>query len=278
MSQLNDISLVAQVVVFKNTRAFDQLVQKYQSPVRRFFLHLTCGDSELSDDLAQDTFIKAYTNLASFRNLSSFSTWLYRIAYNIFYDYIRSRKEMADLDTREVDAVNCTEQANIGQTMDVYQSLKSLKEVERTCITLFYMEDVSIDKIAGITGIPAGTVKSHLSRGKETVMTEIDNDKLLKDFFAENKREIADNGFSRRVMHHLPDRSNRLARLWTVFVMAVGATLFVTLGGLEAVWETLKDVLIGMINHGATSLDPKSIIIATVVLLFMAGRKVVSMA
>ena len=40
-------------------------------------------------------------------------------------------------------------------------------------------------------------------------MTEIDNDKLLKDFFAENKREIADNGFSRRVMHHLPDRSNR---------------------------------------------------------------------
>ena len=66
MSQLNDISLVAQVVVFRNTRAFDQLVGKYQSSVRRFFLHLTCGDSELSDDLAQDTFIKAYTNLASF--------------------------------------------------------------------------------------------------------------------------------------------------------------------------------------------------------------------
>lgn len=74
MSQLNDISLVAQVVVFKNTRAFDQLVEKYQSPIRRFFLNLTCGDSELSDDLAQDTFIKAYTNIASFRNLSSFST------------------------------------------------------------------------------------------------------------------------------------------------------------------------------------------------------------
>ena len=71
MSQLNDISLVAQVVVFRNTRAFDQLVRKYQSPVRRFFLHQTCGDSELSDDLAQDTFIKAYTNIASFKNLSN---------------------------------------------------------------------------------------------------------------------------------------------------------------------------------------------------------------
>lgn len=171
MSQLNDISLVAQVVVFKNTRAFDQLVHKYQSPIRRFFLNLTCGDSELSDDLAQDTFIKAYTNIASFRNLSSFSTWLYRIAYNIFYDYIRSRKETADLDTREIDAINCVEQENVGQRMDIYQSLKTLKEAERTCVTLFYMEDVSIDKIAGITGMPVGTVKSHLSRGKEKIAT-----------------------------------------------------------------------------------------------------------
>lgn len=57
---MGDISLVAQVVVFHNTRAFDQLVKKYQSPVRRFFLHQTCGDSELSDDLAQDTFQGLY--------------------------------------------------------------------------------------------------------------------------------------------------------------------------------------------------------------------------
>ena len=52
-------------------------------------------------------------------------------------------------------------------------------------------------------------------------MTEIDNDKLLRDFFTENRQEIADRGFSRRVMHHLPDRSNRLARIWNAFVMAV---------------------------------------------------------
>ena len=121
MKQLNDISLVAQVVVFKNTRAFDLLVQKYQSPIRRFFLNLTCGDSELSDDLAQDTFIKAYTNIATFKNLSNFSTWLYRIAYNVFYDYIRSRKETTELDSREVDAANSVEQDNIGQRMDIYK-------------------------------------------------------------------------------------------------------------------------------------------------------------
>ncbi len=167
MSQLNDIALVAQVVVLGNKRAFDTLVKKYQSPVRRFFLHQTLGDEELSDDLAQETFIKAYTNLASFKNLSNFSTWLFKIAYNIFYDYIRNRKETSGLEDWEVDATYQTEQKRIGEEMDIYRGLSLLKEAERMCITLRYMEDLSVDKIASITGMPSGTVKSHLSRGKE---------------------------------------------------------------------------------------------------------------
>ena len=61
---LSDITLVTQVAVFGNKKAFDQLVRKYQSPVRRFLLNLTLGDSQLSDDLAQDTFIKAYSNIS----------------------------------------------------------------------------------------------------------------------------------------------------------------------------------------------------------------------
>lgn len=181
MSQLNDISLVAQVVVFKNSAAFNELVRKYQSPIRRFLLNLTCGDGELSDDLAQDTFIKAYTNMASFKNLSSFSTWLYRIAYNVFYDYIRSHKEMANLDAQQVDSHHSTEQENVGRRMDIYQSLQTLKEIERTCITLFYMEDVSIDKIAGIINCPVGTVKSHLSRAKEKMTTYLTNNGYDQD-------------------------------------------------------------------------------------------------
>ncbi len=171
MNRLNDIALVAQVVVLHNTKAFDQLVRKYQSPVRRFFLHQTCGDEPLSDDLAQETFIKVYTNLASFQGLANFSTWLYRIAYNVFYDYIRSRKETIGLDTALVDARHQTNQKDIGQEMDIYRALSTLKEIERTCITLFYMEDQSVEKIAGITGCPAGTVKSHLSRAKQKLAT-----------------------------------------------------------------------------------------------------------
>lgn len=167
MSQLNDIALVAQVVVFGNKRAFDTLVKKYQSPVRRFFLHQTLGDEELSDDLAQETFIKAYTHLSSFKNISNFSTWLFRIAYNVFYDYIRTRKETAGLEDWEMDASCRTEQGNIGTQMDIYRGLAQLKEVERICITFYYMEDLAIDKISAVMGIPSGTVKSHLSRGKE---------------------------------------------------------------------------------------------------------------
>ena len=61
MGRLNDIALATQVAVMGNKRAFDQLVRQYQSPVRRFFLSQTSGDEALSDDLAQDTFLKAYT-------------------------------------------------------------------------------------------------------------------------------------------------------------------------------------------------------------------------
>lgn len=167
MMQLEDIKLVAQVLVLHDTGAFDRLVRKYQSPVRRFFLHQTCGDRELSDDLAQETFIRAYTSLSSFKGLSQFSTWLYRIAYNVFYDYLRSRKETDNLDTARIDMQCATTQPDLGEHEDLYRALARLSEAEQSCITLFYMDDLKIDKIAEVTGMPVNTVKSHLKRGKE---------------------------------------------------------------------------------------------------------------
>ena len=110
-------------------------------------------------------------------------------------------------------------------------------------------------------------------------MTELDNnDKLLRDFFSASKQEIADNGFSHRVMSHLPYRSNRVARVWTALIMAIATILFIKLGGLEAVWGTLKEVFMSMIQQESTQIDPKSLIIATIVLLFLGTRKLVSMA
>lgn len=165
MEKLNDLSLVAQVTVFHNRRAFDQLVKKYQSPIRGFFLRQTLGDAQLSDDLAQDTFVKAYTHLSSFHGMANFSTWLYRIAYNVWYDYNRSHKITEDMDTPSVSRKNA-ENGNGGLRMDLMNALKILSENERTCVTLQLMDGQPIDKIAEITGLASGTVKSHLSRGK----------------------------------------------------------------------------------------------------------------
>ena len=166
MAELSDISLVTQVAVFRNKKAFDQLVRKYQSPVRRFFLNQTLGDEQLSDDLAQETFIKAYVNITKFRGISSFSTWLMRIAYNVFYDEVRSRKQTEDIDdSPAVRHTSASGDSNL--KMDIYVALALLKSEERTCITMQLIDGYPIEQISKITGIAENTVKSHLKRGKD---------------------------------------------------------------------------------------------------------------
>ena len=166
MAEFSDISLVTQVAVFHNKKAFDQLVRKYQSPVRRFFLNQTLGDEQLSDDLAQETFIKAYVNITKFRGMASFSTWLMRIAYNVFYDEVRARHQTEDMDT-SVAVARQTVSASDTLKMDIYAALALLKPDERTCITLQLIDGYPIDQISKITDIAENTVKSHLRRGKE---------------------------------------------------------------------------------------------------------------
>uniref|UniRef100_A0AB33J2F8 RNA polymerase sigma factor n=1 Tax=Prevotella sp. GTC17259 TaxID=3236795 RepID=A0AB33J2F8_9BACT len=170
MKAFDEISLVTQVAVFHNRRAFDKLVVKYQSPIRRFFLNQTMGDSQLSDDLAQDTFLKAYTHITQFQGTANFSTWLYRIAYNTFYDYVRRNKPTEELDIPSVNKHN-SESMNNHLKMDIYQALSILSPAERSCITLQLMEGQSIEQIAKISGMAEGTVKSHLSRGKQKLTT-----------------------------------------------------------------------------------------------------------
>ena len=184
MGRINDISLATQVAVFHNRRAFDQLVREYQSPVRRFFLIQTSGNEALSDDLAQDTFLKAYTHIAQYRGTSSFLTWLTRIAYNVWYDYTRKMKNERGEPTvngqrgsqminenggmkNDGTADSSFLVSNSSLQLDLYTALKQLKEEERTCITLQLIDGYDIAEIARITQMKEGTVKSHLSRGKE---------------------------------------------------------------------------------------------------------------
>ena len=166
MADLSDISLVTQLAVLHNKKAFDQLVRKYQSPVRRFFLNQTLGDEQLSDDLAQETFIKAYVNITKFRGMSSFSTWLMRIAYNVFYDDVRSRKQTEDIDTSSA-VRQSSKSGDSNLKMDIHAALALLKPDERSCITLQLIDGYPVDQISKITGINENTVKSHLKRGKD---------------------------------------------------------------------------------------------------------------
>lgn len=169
MGKISDLTLIAQVVMFDNKRAFDSLVKEYQSRVRKFFLAQTLGDEPLSDDLAQETFVKAYLKLSSFRGTSSFSTWLFRIAYNVYYDYTRSLHTASDIDAAQ--AMPAEGASDTALQMDLYKALALLSDVQRTCITMQLIDGRSISDIASITGINEGTVKSHISRGKH-VMTE----------------------------------------------------------------------------------------------------------
>ena len=163
----NDTLLVSRASLLGDRKAFSQLVENYQSPIRRFFFHLTGNDEELSKDLAQDTFVKAWLNIGSFQAAAKFSTWLYRIAYNIFYDYMRAKKTTATNTEEILDYPTTTATSNHDFDIDFEQALTLLKEEEQTAILLFYMEDQTVAAISKIMNCPTGTIKSHLSRGKE---------------------------------------------------------------------------------------------------------------
>lgn len=167
MSKTEDMLWVSQVVISDDRRAFDKLVRKYQSPVRRFLLNLTLGDSMLADDLAQETFIKAYLNIRSFQGISAFSTWLFRIAYNTFYDSARARKCFEDLDTAEIDRKNSSNIDYSAEKSDIYTALQLLSKEEKAVILLCYMEEMTHKETARILKLPLGTVKTHILKGKE---------------------------------------------------------------------------------------------------------------
>lgn len=169
ISKTDEIALIAKVNILGDKRAFEKLVISYQASIRRFFLNMTMGDTLLSDDLAQETFIKAYLNLSGFKGLSGFSTWLFRIAYNVYYDSVRARKYWDDLDSVEVDKIYSVNSEYSEENADIYTALKYLRNEERTAILLFYMEDKSHVEISKIMKCPLGTVKTYILKGKENL-------------------------------------------------------------------------------------------------------------
>ncbi len=104
------------------------------------------------------------------------------------------------------------------------------------------------------------------------------NDKLIEQFFATNRQEIADNGFTRSVMRRLPDRTRRISQIWVTFCFTLALVLFFVFDGLQLVLDTLRETFVAATEGGVAQLDPKSLLIAGVVLLYFIYRKICSLA
>lgn len=128
-------------------------------------MNLTLGDEYLSDDLAQETFVKAYIELRSFKGMARFGTWLFRIGYNEFYSYKRSQHPTGDLENAPEQFSTPIASSEIA--MDVKTAMAQLSEIERTVVTLFYIDDLPVKQIATITSLNQNTVRSHLHRAKD---------------------------------------------------------------------------------------------------------------
>lgn len=165
---VSDKDLIARVVSHKDQHAFAQLVLRYQSQLRLWARRLCNGDAHLADDLAQETFIKAYAALAGFRSEAKFSTWLYRIAFNIAANRWRAKKiEWCELEPDEEAEADVCELQQFAAKKDVATALEHLSAAQQLAIRLCYEDGFSHDEAAEIMSLPLGTVKTHINRGKQ---------------------------------------------------------------------------------------------------------------
>ena len=147
---------------------FIELAAAEQESLRRFLRGLCGGDGFRADDIAQEALLKAYLSFERFQGRSRFSTWLFRIAYNCWYDQLQNYPDNESVDPQEVRKVE-----DEGSTADkkyeyqqLYAAIGSLNRQEQVVILLFYMEEKSVKEIEVITGMPLGTIRSHLSRAR----------------------------------------------------------------------------------------------------------------
>lgn len=165
--ELTDSVLIARVVLDDDHHAFGELVKRHQSTVRATLRKLTRGNEPLADELAQDTFLRAYRSLKNFRGQSQFSTWLYRIAYNVFQDDVRRTKHHEQLDDHAADLALPAETDRVDLQHDLDDAMKRLTDNERTAIALCYTSGLTHEEAAEVLQWPLGTVKTNILSAKD---------------------------------------------------------------------------------------------------------------
>ena len=164
---LTDADLVARVLLHDDHHAFAELVRRHQSSIRGLLRQLTRTDVALADDLGQETFLRAYKNIRSFRGEARFSTWLYRIAYNCFREEARKRKELVGIDETQLGAEPDPQSVDPALKHDLMHALQLLPLHERSAILLCCQNGLSHNEAARVLDIPLGTVKTNVLRGRE---------------------------------------------------------------------------------------------------------------
>ena len=144
---------------------FISQVESTQKAFRRFLVALCCGDIMLADDIAQESYIKAYLSCDCLNNLNKFKSWIFKIGYNTFINHKSSERLTVGLeDAKEITAHGSADSSFVYQ--DLYEALSRISPKERTSILLFYMQGYSIKEIAEIQETSQDAVKQHLSRGR----------------------------------------------------------------------------------------------------------------
>lgn len=138
--------------------------------------------AEDAEEVAHDSFVKAYQNLSRFNHDSKFSTWLYRITFNTAITAKRKRKVIKeDLEKAEhylqADEQNRLEETD--QKVYIEKALSRLSDKDRTIISLFYLKDFSLEEIGEITDMSPNTVKVRLHRCRKKLADEMKN--ILKE-------------------------------------------------------------------------------------------------
>jgi RNA polymerase sigma-70 factor (ECF subfamily) len=165
----SDAELAARVVADDDRHAFAQLVRRHQSCVRAVLRRLCAGDAALADDLAQETFVRVWKGLRSWRGGARFSTWLHRIAVNVWLSQAR-RAPPPMPDPEEVSPGGA---GAVEARRDLERAFVFLRPEERVALALAYAHDLTHEEAAEAAGWPVGTLKTHLLRGKEKLRVRL---------------------------------------------------------------------------------------------------------
>jgi RNA polymerase sigma factor (sigma-70 family) len=147
--------------------AFTELIRRRHERVRRFMYYL-CRQPSLGDDLAQLVFITAWRSLHQLRSAAAFDGWLKRIMVTTWLEEVRRRRLIIEqVDTEaSIDTGGALE-----KRLDLDAALARLSTDARLCVVLAYDEGLSHPEIVALTGMPLGTVKSHITRGAAQLRT-----------------------------------------------------------------------------------------------------------